>query len=230
MRRGAKPGKAKVVAKRPRPRTSPKDEASKRHDLEKRLAESLEREKSKDRALTEALEQQTATSEILRVIAGSGATDVTACVRRDPSERPRALRFAVRCRPAARRRRSTPPRGLQRAVSLCRDHAGRLSPPIDAGPDQRACDSGAQGGSRRWDCARASSFHTGELLQTPPVSTPRSSSRCSKRAAQSARSAWGKPTRSVMIRLPCSRLLPTKPSSRSRTCGCSRSWRRVTAI
>ena len=38
MRRGAKPGKAKVVAKRPRPRTSPKDEASKRHDLEKRLA------------------------------------------------------------------------------------------------------------------------------------------------------------------------------------------------
>jgi len=42
MRRGAKPGKAKVVAKQPRPRTSPKDEASKRHDLEKRLAESLE--------------------------------------------------------------------------------------------------------------------------------------------------------------------------------------------
>jgi two-component system NtrC family sensor kinase len=57
MRRGPKPGKAKVVAKRPRPRASPKDEASKRHDLEKRLAESLERE--------------TATSEILRVISSS---------------------------------------------------------------------------------------------------------------------------------------------------------------
>jgi hypothetical protein len=42
MRRGAEPGKAKVVAKQPRPRMSPKDEASKRHDLEKRLAESLE--------------------------------------------------------------------------------------------------------------------------------------------------------------------------------------------
>jgi hypothetical protein len=62
MRRGAKPRKAKVVAKQPRARTSQKVEASKRHDLEKRLAESLEREKAQDRALAEALEQQMATS------------------------------------------------------------------------------------------------------------------------------------------------------------------------
>src|SRR4029453_15356668 len=75
MRRGAKPGKAKVPSKQPRPRTLPKDEASKRHDLEKRLAESLEREKVKDRALTEALEQQAAAAEIVRVISSS-PTDI----------------------------------------------------------------------------------------------------------------------------------------------------------
>ena len=39
--------------------------------MEKRLAESLEREKAKDRALTEALEQQTATREILGAISRS---------------------------------------------------------------------------------------------------------------------------------------------------------------
>ena len=50
-----------MIARRPAARTSPKNEASKRHDLEKRLAESLEREK--------------ATAEILRVISSS-PTDV----------------------------------------------------------------------------------------------------------------------------------------------------------
>jgi len=61
MRRRAKPAKAKVETRRPVARKSPKNEVSKRRDLEKRLAESLEREK--------------ATSGILRVIARSG-TDV----------------------------------------------------------------------------------------------------------------------------------------------------------
>ncbi|MDO8476040.1 MAG: GAF domain-containing protein [Candidatus Rokubacteria bacterium] len=87
MRRGAKPGKAKGETRRPVVRTWPKNEASKRRDLEKRLAESQEREKAireilqeKDRALTEAhaqatelLEQQVATSEILRVISSTPA-------------------------------------------------------------------------------------------------------------------------------------------------------------
>jgi two-component system, NtrC family, sensor kinase len=57
MRRGAKPGKAKVEAELAAARKSLRNEASKRRELEKRLAESLEREK--------------ATSEILRVISSS---------------------------------------------------------------------------------------------------------------------------------------------------------------
>jgi signal transduction histidine kinase len=61
MRRGAKPAGAKVEAKPPVAR---KSEDARVHDLEKRLAEALKRE-------AEALDQQTATSEILRVISSS---------------------------------------------------------------------------------------------------------------------------------------------------------------
>ena len=64
MARGAKPGKAKGEAKRPVARKSLKTDASRVRDLEMRLAEALKRE-------AEALEQQTATSEILRVISSS---------------------------------------------------------------------------------------------------------------------------------------------------------------
>ena len=63
MRRGPKPAKS-TEAKPPVTRKSPKNEDSRVRDLEQRLAEAL-RDKS------EALEQQMATSEILRVIASS---------------------------------------------------------------------------------------------------------------------------------------------------------------
>ena len=64
MRRGAKPSKAKVESKRPAAPKSPKTEDTTVRDLEKQLAQALKSE-------AEALEQQTATAEILRVIASS---------------------------------------------------------------------------------------------------------------------------------------------------------------
>jgi len=64
MRRRAKPAKAKVEAKLPVARKSARNEGSRVHDLEERLAKALARE-------AEALDQQTATAEILRVISSS---------------------------------------------------------------------------------------------------------------------------------------------------------------
>jgi signal transduction histidine kinase/putative methionine-R-sulfoxide reductase with GAF domain len=64
MRRGAKPAKAKVKTKPPIAHKAQKSERARVQDLEKHLAEAQKRE-------AEALEQQTVTSEILRVISAS---------------------------------------------------------------------------------------------------------------------------------------------------------------
>jgi hypothetical protein len=82
MRRVPKPAKSKVEAKSTVARTSPKDDGSRIGDLEKRLAETLKRGaealgqlQASKRELGQAEAQQTATSEILKVIS-SAPSDV----------------------------------------------------------------------------------------------------------------------------------------------------------
>ena len=71
MRRGAKPAKAKVEAKPPIARKARKNEGSRVHDLEKRLAAAVAREAEALKRESEVLEQQAATAEILRSISAS---------------------------------------------------------------------------------------------------------------------------------------------------------------
>jgi signal transduction histidine kinase/putative methionine-R-sulfoxide reductase with GAF domain len=70
MGRGPKPAKSRT-AKPPVARKRPKDASAKVRDLEKRLAETIEQLQARNRELVQAREQQTATSEILRVVSSS---------------------------------------------------------------------------------------------------------------------------------------------------------------
>ncbi len=75
MGRRATSATGKGKGRRPRVSSSSADDAARLRDLEQRLAEALTQLEASRRGLTEALEQQTATSEILRVISRS-RTDV----------------------------------------------------------------------------------------------------------------------------------------------------------
>jgi GAF domain-containing protein len=68
--RRAKPAKEKVQRTR-RPARSRKADDGRIRELEKRLAERLKREPAQDRVLADALEQQSTTADILRIIASS---------------------------------------------------------------------------------------------------------------------------------------------------------------
>ena len=71
MRRRARPAKAKVEGQGPPARKSLQTRDARVRDLEKRLAETREQMETSRRDLVEAREQQTATSELLKVIGRS---------------------------------------------------------------------------------------------------------------------------------------------------------------
>ncbi len=179
--------------------------------------------------LTEALEQQTATSEILRVISQS-PTDAPAGLRRDRAKCRAPVRRIVRDRSRLRWRDG----GSRSPPQL---HAGG-SPGAPAGipqrPDRRMMSGRAildAGASSTWRILLADAEYAqhvgraGGFRGALAVPMLREGSPIGAIVVMSA----GRRARSRRARSRCCRRSPIRPSSRSRTCACSRSWRRATA-
>ena len=198
-----------------------------------RLFEELE---ARNRDLTETLEQQTATGEILRVISSSPTnvqpvfdTIVESAVRLCDGMSATVYRFdgtlvhisaqnstfTPEAREAFQRRYPAPPSRVSVVAQTILD---RTVVHVRDFSEMRT--------SRR----RASRWHA------PPGTEVLSPYRCSAKGRPSAPSPWDGeargegPGRSPIVRYPCSRPSPTRPSSPSRTSGSSRSSRPETAI
>ena len=178
--------------------------------------------------LTEALEQQTATGEILRghqPLPDGRPADV----RRDRGQRHPALRRRQQSRHSVRRRGSCTWRRTTTSAPSGSRRSRACSPCPRAGA-ARAAGRSRRAPSSRWRTSAAiQSMHSPAQTTVgyrSAVAVPMLAGRTPHR-----RQSWSPATtwrRSPNHRWSCCGPSPIRRSSRSRTCACSRSWRRAT--